>query len=301
MSFSVKRALHWAGTALAVAGVVFVIFRLNDYSEQLDFSHFNFFFWLIIAGLAIIYGSANIMLALAWWNILLHYGSKVQRRWAIRIYGLSQLAKYVPGNIIHLASRQAMGLAHGVSGWVLVKASVWELGLVSIAGALFFLLVLPQFLSVFTTMSASVCFIGVLLAFVFGLSKFISHAIAKTFVWYALFFMLSCMIFIGLLMLLTDGSMSSIGQVLVISGAFVVAWTVGLVTPGSPAGVGVRELVLLVLLKGLVNEVDLLLAVLLSRVITVCGDILFFLIATVLSQGKLKVCSECINDDKTIK
>jgi hypothetical protein len=41
----------------------------------------------------------------------------------------------------------------------------------------------------------------------------------------------------------------------------------------------VRELVLLFLLKGLVLDSDLLLAVLISRVVTVAGDVLFFLAA----------------------
>ncbi len=64
-------------------------------------------------------------------------------------------------------------------------------------------------------------------------------------------------------------------------GAFVISWLVGLITPGAPAGVGVRELVLLFLLKGVVAEVDLLLAVALGRVITVIGDFLFFLGTTI--------------------
>lgn len=49
---------------------------------------------------------------------------------------------------------------------------------------------------------------------------------------------------------------------------------------GAPAGLGVREAVLLVLLGTTAHQETLLLAVLLSRIITVFGDLLFFAIAS---------------------
>lgn len=92
------------------------------------------------------------------------------------------------------------------------------------------------------------------------------------------------MVFVGLLQLLMEENVISSLQMLTICGAFIVAWLVGLVTPGAPAGIGVRELVLLGLLKGFASESDLLLAILLSRLITVGGDVLFFFFASILSM-----------------
>jgi uncharacterized membrane protein YbhN (UPF0104 family) len=59
----------------------------------------------------------------------------------------------------------------------------------------------------------------------------------------------------------------------------VLAWLAGLVTPGAPAGMGVRELVLLFMLNGIVIEEDLLMAIVLSRIVTVMGDVLYFTVA----------------------
>jgi uncharacterized membrane protein YbhN (UPF0104 family) len=70
----------------------------------------------------------------------------------------------------------------------------------------------------------------------------------------------------------------------VLCSAYVVAWLIGLVTPGAPAGVGVRELILVFLLQGLVGESELLLTVVLGRVVTVTGDFLFFLVSWLLKQ-----------------
>ena len=69
------------------------------------------------------------------------------------------------------------------------------------------------------------------------------------------------------------------------------AWLAGLLTPGAPAGIGVRELVLVLLLKGIVPEAELLLAVLLSRLVTVGGDLLFYLVAMAIPAGLTAVSS----------
>jgi uncharacterized membrane protein YbhN (UPF0104 family) len=87
------------------------------------------------------------------------------------------------------------------------------------------------------------------------------------------------MVFVGLLVLFVNEGSVTASQFFLSCGAFVIAWLAGLVTPVAPAGIGVREFVLLFLLKGLVLESDLLVTVLLSRVVTVAGDVLFFLAA----------------------
>jgi len=289
MSPIVKNSLHWVGSALAIAGIVFVAMRLNDHRSQLDFSHFDSLMWSAMAGLALVYGLANTVLALAWQNLLMHFGVDVHRLWAVRIYGLTQLAKYIPGNIMHLAGRQAMGLADDIPGWPLAKASVWELGLISIAGALFFVLVLPQFLPIVTVAMAILGFVAVLLILVLVLKRYMSLAVSRAFGWYVVFLVISGIVFVGLLILLKGVDFVTPLLALTFCGAFIVAWLVGLATPGAPAGIGARELALTVLLKGLVNEADLVWAVLMSRVVTVIGDVLFFLLASWLANRRLSV------------
>ena len=278
-----KRYLHWTGTLLAISGIAFVALRLNNYSSQADFSRFSGLTWTVSIGLILVYGVANTLLALAWQNLLLHFGATTSKQWVIRVYGLTQLAKYVPGNIMHLASRQAMGLAAGISGWPLAKASAWELGLIAITGALFCVLIIPQFVVFVTLPLAFLAFITVLLIIFAGLKQYVGQPFALSFFYYLVFLVISGFMFVGVLTLTmgTDTFDSLLG--LLFGGAFVVAWLAGFLTPGAPAGIGVREFVLVILLRGLVTEEDLLLAALLSRMVTVSGDILFFLFALFLS------------------
>ena len=61
-----------------------------------------------------------------------------------------------------------------------------------------------------------------------------------------------------------------------------VAWLIGFATPGAPAGIGIRELVLIQMLGSTIVETELILAVLVGRLVTAMGDILYFTIAAVL-------------------
>ena len=60
-----------------------------------------------------------------------------------------------------------------------------------------------------------------------------------------------------------------------------------MLTPGSPAGIGVREFILLILLRDVVSEVDLLASILICRTLTVFSDIMFFLSVLPLKRQKI--------------
>lgn len=281
-----KRVLHWGGSALAIAGIAFVVLRLRNYGAEIDLARFDSVAWLGVAGLALIYGLSNLMLALSWWNLLEQFGACTSRRWAVRVYGTTQIAKYVPGNIFHLAGRQAMGMAAGLAGWPLAKSAVWELGLISAAGGLIGLLALPLLVPGFPVAASAALFAASIGIALIVLLRYIGLPAARAFGLYVGFLVISALLFVGLVELLADNPVAGVAFWLPLGGAYVLAWLIGLVTPGAPAGVGVRELVLLFLLKGAVCEADLLLAVVLGRVVTVGGDFGFFCVS-ILMKGKL--------------
>lgn len=286
MNLTLKYALHLVGSLVAIAGIAFVILRLHDYGTEIDFARFDLIAWSWVASLALIYGLSNLMLALAWRNLLGQFGAYTSRRWTVRVYGISQIAKYVPGNIFHLAGRQAMGMAAGLPGWPLAKSSVWELGLISATGGLFGLLALPLLIPGFpVTASAGLFAASVGIALIL-LLRFFGLPTARAFCWYFGFLVVSALLFVGLVELLADNHVYEAHFWLSLGGAFVLAWLIGLVTPGAPAGVGVRELALMFLLRGAVGEADLLLAVVMGRMVTVVGDLGFFGVS-ILMNGKV--------------
>jgi hypothetical protein len=220
---------------------------------------------------------------LAWWDLLEKFGVSVSRRWAIKTYGITQLAKYAPGNIFHLAGRQAMGMSAGFPGWPLAKSAVWELGLISVAGGMFGILALPRVLPMFTVTWATLVFICSVGTITLAVCRYCGKPAARAFGKYCGFLAVTGFLFSGLICLLVN-DMDRLPWI-ELGGAYILAWLVGLVTPGAPAGAGVRELALLFLLNGVVSEADLLLAVVLGRVITVVGDLGFFTFSSLLRRS----------------
>jgi len=280
ISFAQRRVLHWVGSGLALMGILFVGFRLHSYWLELDSSRITPMDWGGIIALSIIYGAANLLLAMAWWHLLQLLGANVNRIVSIRIYGVSQLAKYLPGNIFHLAGRQALGLAENIAGWILIKSLSFELGIIAVGGSMFGWLILPLIWNEFQVSTGMFLQVGTCVLVSLMLAKLIGRHAMWAFVWQISFLLISGSVFVVLLNIISGPEAIFAKDSVTIGAAFIVAWLVGLVTPGAPAGVGIREIVMFFLLKTIVSELDLLLTILLSRIFTVFGDIWFYLAAS---------------------
>jgi uncharacterized membrane protein YbhN (UPF0104 family) len=279
-----KRLLHWAGGALAIIGGVFVVLRLRQHAAGIDFERLTGAHLAVLVLLAMVYGGANTFLALAWRNLLAFCRETTTRRWAIYAYGSSQLAKYIPGNIFQFAGRLAIGMADGYGGWALARSTLWELGLISVAGAIYGCLALNLVFEDIPTFASLLAFAFALAAAIALSARFLSRHVAIALAEQALFLALSGAVFVGCLVIAAPEIDAAPGRLMAVAGAFVLAWLVGLVTPGAPAGLGVREAVLLVLLAGIGTEPEVLLAVLLGRIVNVVGDALFFGVGIMLGR-----------------
>ncbi|GAA5525681.1 hypothetical protein Maes01_02253 [Microbulbifer aestuariivivens] len=271
-----RGVLRIGGSFLAVAGVIFVALRLRNYSVDLDVSGMTllFFWWCMV--LSLIYGAGNYFLAVSWWNFIKYFGGSISISEAVRVYGISQLAKYVPGNIFHLAGRQVLGMASGLTSGIAAKSMVFEFGLLVLAGLQFSWLVLPLFIQSLLIPESIILFVISLLMTGFVLNLILGIHASWAFFWQILFLLISSSVFAALLVLSDSGGGLTPLVLLGCGGGFIIAWLVGLVTPGAPAGVGVRELVLLLLLGGLIDEGKLLTAILIGRIVTIVGDLAFF-------------------------
>ena len=273
------RTLHLCGSVLAIIGVIFVAVRLYSYAVEIDFSRFGIFEWGLVIILATTYAASNLMLVMAWKCLLAQAYVVVRLSWAIKTYGVSQIAKYIPGNIFHLAGRQAIGMSSGINSWSLAKTTVWELVLIAIAGSVFGLLALPLLDWNLPDFSSYLSFMFAIIVVAILIRFRVGYPMARAFVWHACFLTVSGIVFLGLVELITNNIGIASYTVGVVVGAYVLAWLIGLITPGAPAGIGIREIVLVGLLNGIVPELDLLLAIVIGRIVTTCGDIIFFIAA----------------------
>ena len=275
-----KILLHRAGAVLALAGIGFVGIRLYNYSAAMDFSALGAGAWTTLAVCAVLYGLAGLLMAKAWHYILRHLNLDVSTAWAVQAFGISQLAKYIPGNIFHFAGRQAMGMAQGLPALPLLRSTVWDLASQYAAGILFIFPAMPAYLPGVPSFVGVGAFILAVAASLFLVRRFADASIMAAFCSHLIFLALSGLTFSVVLQACLGGQMPDGLARTSVCGAFILAWLIGGVTPGAPAGAGVREMVLLFLFNGRVPEGPLLMAILVSRGVTVAGDVIFYLLAS---------------------
>ncbi|AEH87079.1 conserved hypothetical protein [Mesorhizobium opportunistum WSM2075] len=265
--------LNRTGAFLGLAGLVFVGIRLHGYASEIDFRRIGLGGYIAIAALAGLYGASNLLLAVGWRRLLAHLRVSVSHSWAIRAYAISQLAKYVPGNIFQFAGRQAIGVAAGIGNRPLAKSTAYELAFLAVGGALFSPLLLPLVAAGTSDWLGWISFAAVV-----AVALWLATAWGTDFGVAAIFY-IAFLAFSGLVFAVAYDLAGGSGELSLypaIASAYVLAWLAGFVTPGAPAGIGIREAVLLFLLGGLSSGPVILLAVVIGRMITVLGDLFFF-------------------------
>jgi uncharacterized membrane protein YbhN (UPF0104 family) len=274
-----KRWFHTASTLLALAGAAFVVLKIAEHSAQIDVSHFGTSAWAALTLLVVAYGASNALLARAWWQLLNYFELQATWPWTLKTYGVSQINKYIPGNIFHLAGRQALGMSAGMAARPLAQSALWELVMLAMLGLLYGALATPLGWPQMSVTAATVLWASLLACGYATLHRLGARPLALAMFWQASFLMVSGVVFIAVLLASSGTSAVAYSALPAVCGAYVLAWLAGLVTPGAPAGVGVREAVLLLLLGGLFAPADLLVAVVLGRAVTASGDLLFYLYA----------------------
>lgn len=253
------------------------------------------------AGLVIctIFYLAGVAASAAGWRSLLA-GTGLEKRWSelAGIISVTQIGKYLPGNVGQHIGRAGLALRHGIGPSPLAFTVVTEALLLLVASVLVGIAAL--FLST-TSLSAhypkalATLSIGALVvAAIFGLLAFIrfgppllrrfapSHAkllddvripnprtVAIALGWYCAVYLIFGLGIVLMAKLLTP-ELPQDGWLLV--AAFTLAWIIGFVTPGAPAGIGVREGVMLMLLTNAYPPASASIVVIALRLATTMGD-----------------------------
>ena len=262
-----------------------MVWKITKHASQIDLARFTTSAWVGLTFLVVVYGAANGLLAKAWWHLLKYFQLNAPWRWALKAYGVSQINKYIPGNIFHLAGRQALGMSAGLAARPLAKSAMWELALLALLGLLYGALAIPLIYTPVSNFAASVLWGSLLACSYVALRYFGALQLALAMCWQAGFLLLSGAVFVAVLFMSDQTLTPGYATLPAVCGAYVLAWLAGLVTPGAPAGVGVRETVLLLLLNAQFAPSDLLVAVVLGRVVTAAGDLLFYLYALTLKTN----------------
>jgi hypothetical protein len=243
------------------------------------------------------------------WKFLMEWFGEQKKPFSLiySIYGRTQVAKYLPGNIFQLTNRHVLSLNEGYRNSSLLGAAVFEI-LGSIVGSTVFCLigylmgVRYEGLSIFLIIGIIVFVFGAVAGFIYIIPRVVPRIsfLRKLFppeelnsqgsftgllpvagLICAYFFVAS--IIFCLITVAVNGSLSGVSIPLVIS-VYSIAFLLGLITPGAPAGLGIRESIMVLLLSPMLGDSKSTYISLVFRLVTTLGDVWFYLAATLVDS-----------------
>ncbi len=238
-------------------------------------------------------------------------GREIPFRSVYYIYSKSNLAKYLPGNVMHFAGRNLLGEELGVHQADIALATVFEI-ILTLISAVFLALVFsssyllqtirlilenPGYRKTLLLLAAA----GLILLAAFAvlaaknrevkqyLAQLVSKdnlaAVLKTLPIYWPSFLIVGLINV-LIFSLVLGVKMELGTAVSVIGLTIISWLVGYIVPGAPGGIGVREAVSVLLMAPLLGTENVTVAAVLLRVVNVIGDVLMYLIGSILHREK---------------
>ncbi len=305
-----RKYIYRVGALVALIATLWYGGKLYEHSvifHELSVSSVYFFVLCVL-----LYFIAAILIGIAWHSLLIDAGVRVSSySAAISITCLSQIGKYVPGNVAQHVGRVALAKRHGFplkitiftmfmeTLWVIAMASLLSLLAVLFVGRQLFVDIpqMPQWW-ILAGMGAGAMLVPMIGHRLFewatrwwaqrnGLEfRSIRMPSLRTF-WLVGMLYVGNFLILGLVLQIIAASIFGApgAGFLVLSGIFAAAWIAGFITPGAPAGLGVREVVLMAALTPIYgNETAIGIAAVL-RVVTVVGDVLAFLIGLALTKS----------------
>lgn len=292
----IKNIARWAGTLLVIISLIYVFNSFSALSEdihKIESDPKNISFILLIS---LIYGASQFLLSEAWLQILSVLGTdNLNRQTIYQIYGKTQLAKYLPGNIFQYAGRLALAKKMGIPLHSIMPSLVIEvLGVVSAA------LILTSFLAkqIHQVIRIEVFWLPFVIVLGFALvitiiaykkyhgrmnRELFLQLMTKKFHLLSILFLYLCFFLISGLILLAILQLFNINLGAItpfeIIGISCAAWITGYITPGAPGGIGVREATLVLMLTPITGAAFSALIAVIIRMISVLGDICFWLLA----------------------
>jgi len=301
--FNPKKAVSVLGTVLMLVSVIFIARRILQ--TDIEFSFYVAEIpWLVLISAFI--GSNTVISAFFfWWLVQRLTGCKLERRFSVLVYCISNLYKYLPGSVMYALGRNRLAVeVDGISHAKVFGATLIE-GVFSVLAALAFagLFASGQFYDAIRRVNVSIWIVtgvviggvvltGAVLAFFFrkrlalALHTFVEGTggfSIRIIFWVAarsfLVMFITGMGFVFVLALL--GHPLALQQFTLLMGMYALSWMLGFMVPGAPGGLGVREAALLLVVGGTVEESLLVTAVIMHRVLSIGGDVLAYIFALV--------------------
>lgn len=289
----IKNYSTYIGITFSLISLFYIalIFK-NNLSLIVEILSKNQVYIVIVSGL-ILYAITQANSVLSWYLQLHKKYHNIRFLSFYRIIGISQIGKYLPGNIGHIIGRTFLSKQHSISLKDVTISILYESLLLIYTGLLISIGYFYYFKQIDLGIDNkiiiySLVIISVLILFtmVFNKFRFINFITKKNILLIILLNIFSFII-LGLILyiiqyLLINESIPLIKLIIAIAISFVG----GFLVPGSPGGIGIREFIFVTLLSTDINQGIALSMIITLRLITVLGDIGMYLVSLKINKEK---------------
>ncbi len=301
-----RRSYHLLGMGLALAGVAWVLWQVAGagFSPPAGFESRRMIPAIVLgAGL---YALLSLLLAGGWWWLTGAYGSRRPLAATAAVWARTQIAKYLPGNVFHYLGRQALGRRLGLGHQALVASHLLELVSLFAAAAL---IGAGGAVAARSPAAAAVSLPLIVAVAAGGLFAWpLADAALRRLPWSAetmaalprlsvagaarlllpvLASHAAFLIGTGMLLMLLLRAAGATGpDPANLLWVYALAWVAGILTPGAPGGLGIREAVLTLGLGEALGAGNAAALALTLRLVTLLGDVVTFGIGMLIPAGR---------------
>lgn len=307
----ILRTIGYAVTLLCFSFLARAIWRMHP-----DFSQIRSPAAAAALALPIVAGFAGVVFlsAGAWrWVLQFLQGGRLSYRSIADVYVRANIAKYLPGNVMHFAGRNLLAARLGLSQLDVAFSTVTEVAVLLLtaccwAAALAFREfgdVLGRSAALLRAHRPAAAVAAVLLAAgILALLRWLRrrNLWGKYRRFFTGRFLVLCLklsgvysltlllpgLFLAALYFGMFGGTPDLPSVLRIVAAYTLSWVAGYIVPGAPGGIGVRESVLLIGLTPRFPSGQVLLIAILHRILSILGDAAAFGVLPLLRRGARK-------------
>lgn len=299
-----KSAAKLLGLLLTVIATLYFIAFAIKHIGSLPNLQWNWKMYSSFGATTVLYSTVTLTGGYAWFLLLRSVKEPAGFSKAALIFALSQFAKYLPGNVGHHVGRVVLAKSYGMNaqrviltmvieaGWVIVSASVVALVSLLMTGQTL-LKFMPQVPSAWQILGVAVVAAAIPLLGLWAIKKWIHGSSKKpsgiedvaipgigVLLSCSLLFILNFIV-VGVTIDILAQSVFNMPQsrFLPLTGLFAVAWISGFIVPGAPAGLGIREAILVTGLGPLYGSGVAVGISVALRVVTTLGDGLAFGVA----------------------
>jgi uncharacterized membrane protein YbhN (UPF0104 family) len=294
-SIVTSRRVRIVAQALVLCAVAFVLIQVHSiwHESQIDLGQVN---WPLIVGAGVLAAAAVVAAGYVWLQILRRLGVEVRQRW-VAIFLETQLGKYIPGSVWHYAGRTALTRVEGVAVGTVALSVTVELAVSVFAGLVVASLILGAAGIIATAVLISSAGLAVSRLEIRRLQplgrlaprvaaadvkRALQATVDGTALYVVIWFMLAAAFW------LTAHALFSvpIAQAPYYMGVYGTACLVGLIAIFAPVGFGVREALIVALLRSRLGTADALVLAASSRLLLTIVDLTTAAVGVVLLRRR---------------